>query len=128
MADPHVSSNIHHKYGLGKEKTGRQMIFMPPGMIFMIAIKLREAIQRYKRRTRERMTYEILAERTGLAKGTLNNMGSRHGYNATLATIEKICLALDVTPGFLLEIVDDPPKKKGKGKSSKSKKRKKAPK
>ena len=64
----------------------------------MVAIKLREAIQRYKRRTRERMTYEILAERTGLAKGTLNNMGSRHGYNATLATIEKICLALDVTP------------------------------
>ena len=85
----------------------------------MIAIKLREAIQRYKRRTRMRMTYEILAERTGLAKGTLNNIGSRDEYNATLATIEKICRALDVTPGFLLEIIDDLPKPKRASKRAK---------
>ena len=85
----------------------------------MIAIKLREAIQRYKRRSRNRMTYEILAERTGLAKGTLNNIGSRNDYNATLATIEKICRALDVTPGDLLEVIDDRPTAKRKRASTK---------
>lgn len=88
----------------------------------MVAIKLREAIQRYKRRTRKRMTYEILAERTGLAKGTLNNIGSRDDYNATLATIEKICRALDVSPGDLLEIIDNPPKPKRKRKAKRKKK------
>ena len=85
----------------------------------MIAIKLREAIERYKRGSQKRMTYEILAERTGLAKGTLNNIGSSDDYNATLATIEKICRALDITPGDLLEIIPDPPKAKKKAKKRK---------
>ncbi len=78
----------------------------------MIAIKLREAMEAYKRRTGERMTYQILAERTGIAQGTLQIIGSRDDYNATLELIEKLCLALDVTPGDLLEIVRDPPKQK----------------
>ncbi len=77
----------------------------------------------YKRRTGDRMTYEILAERTGLARGTLHNMGSRSGYNATLKTIALICRALDVTPGDLLELIDDPPKKKTKRSAKKNKKK-----
>jgi DNA-binding Xre family transcriptional regulator len=77
-----------------------------------IAIKLREAMQAYKRRTGERMTYAILAGRTGIAVGTLQNMGSRPAYNATLATLAKICDALVVTPADLLELVSDPPKAK----------------
>ena len=85
-------------------------------MTYRIAIKLREAMQAYKRRTAERMTYAILADRTGIAKGTLHNMGSRPDYNATLATLAKICRALDVTPGDLLELIDDPPKPKPKTK------------
>ncbi len=89
----------------------------------MIAIKLKEAIEVYKRNTQRRMTYGILAEKSGLARATLNSIGSRDDYNATLATIEKICRVLDVTPGFLLEIIDDPPKKKAKGKKSKKRKR-----
>jgi DNA-binding Xre family transcriptional regulator len=39
-------------------------------------------------------------------------MGSQPGYNATIGTLEKICLALDVTFGDLLEIIPDPPKAK----------------
>ncbi len=66
----------------------------------------------YKRRTGERMTYEILAGRTGLAAGTLQNMGSRPRYHASLATLAMICKALDVTPADLLELIDDPPKAK----------------
>ena len=78
----------------------------------MIAIKLREAMEAYKRRTGERMTYAILAERTDIAQGTLRIIGSRDDYNATLELIEKLCRALDVTAGELLELTDDPPKPK----------------
>jgi DNA-binding Xre family transcriptional regulator len=77
-----------------------------------IAIKLREAMLAYRRRTGERMTYAILAERTGLAEGTLHNMGSHRKYNATLTTIARICRALEVSPGDLLEVVDELPKAK----------------
>ena len=76
----------------------------------------------YRRRTGEKMTYELLAERTGLAVGTLQNIGSRPGYNAGLATLAKICTALNTTPGDLLELIDDPPKAKPKSKRKAKKK------
>jgi DNA-binding Xre family transcriptional regulator len=81
-----------------------------------ILIKLREAMLAYARRTGERMTYAILAERTGLAEGTLHNMGSHRKYNTTLTTLAKVCSALETTPGELLELVDDTPKAKPKPK------------
>ena len=92
-------------------------------MGYRIYIKLREAILAYKRRTGERMTYEILAERVGLAKGTLENIGSRRKSNATLSTIAKICGALSITPGDLLELVEDPPKPEVKSKSKRTQKK-----
>ena len=82
----------------------------------MVAIKLREAIQAYKRRTGERMTYQILAERTGIAQATLEVIGSKLGYNTTVATLEKICRALGVSFGDLLELIPDPPKPKRRAK------------
>lgn len=78
----------------------------------MIAIKLREAMATYKRRTGERMTYRILAEHTGIAKGTLHTIGSRDDYNATLAIVEKLCRALGVPLHDMLEMIDDPPRQK----------------
>lgn len=87
----------------------------------MVAIKLREAMEAYRRRTGQRVTYKVLAERTGIAHGTLQIMGSQPGYNATLAILEKICRALDVTFGDLLELIDDPPNaKRAKKKTRKS--------
>ena len=85
----------------------------------MVAIRLREAMAAYKRRTGERITYEILAGMTGIAKGTLHHIGSRDDYNASLATVEKLCLSLDVPLHDLLEMIPDPPKKKAEGKNSK---------
>lgn len=73
-------------------------------------------MEAYRRRTGERMTYKLLAERTGIAHGTLQIMGSQPGYNATIATLEKICRALGVDFGNLLELIDDPPKPKAKAK------------
>lgn len=69
-------------------------------------------MQRYKRETGKKMTYQVLAELSGVAEPTLHSIGSRDNYNATLATIEKICWALDTTPADLLELIDDRPKAK----------------
>ncbi len=90
-------------------------------MAFRIYIKLREAVLAYKRRTGEPMTYEILARRTGLAKGTLQNLGGSRKSNANLSTLAEICGALGITPGDLLELVEVPPKAKPKHKAKKKK-------
>jgi DNA-binding Xre family transcriptional regulator len=90
----------------------------------MIAIKLREAMEAHRRRTGERLTYEKLSERTGIAKQTLHTIGSRDDYNATLELIEKLCRALAVTPGDLLELIDDLPQAgpiRGAGQTKKKK-------
>ena len=55
----------------------------------MIVVKVKEAMERYRYRTGERLTYEKLAQRTGLAKPTIVAISSRLDYNTTLATIEK---------------------------------------
>jgi DNA-binding Xre family transcriptional regulator len=62
------------------------------------------------------MTYAELAERTGISHATLRTIGSVLAYHPTLANIERICKALDVTPGDLLEVIDDPPKPKRRAK------------
>lgn len=42
----------------------------------------------------------------------MRTIGWRDDYNATLATLKRICWALDVAPGDMLEIVPHPPKPK----------------
>jgi putative transcriptional regulator len=67
-------------------------------------VKLREAMEGYRRRTGERMTYQLLAKRTGLAKSTIESIATRSSYNASLRTIDKICGVLGCSPGELLEL------------------------
>jgi DNA-binding Xre family transcriptional regulator len=57
---------------------------------------------------------QVLAAHSGIARGTLEVMGSQATYNATIRTLEEICVALEVAFGDLLEIVPDPamPKRK----------------
>jgi DNA-binding Xre family transcriptional regulator len=71
-------------------------------------VKLREVMNEFRRRTGERMTYEKLAERTGLSKATLESLASRNTYNTRLSTIEKLCQALGCQPGDLLELDTQP--------------------
>lgn len=75
----------------------------------MIVVKIREAMERYRYRTGQRLTYEKLAQQTGLSRTTIEAIASRPDYNTTLTTIEKLCRALDCTPGDLLELLPDPP-------------------
>ncbi len=87
----------------------------------MIRVKLREAMENYRRGTRKRMTYAQLANISGVAEGTLNSIGSRLDYQPNLATIEKICRALDVPLHEMLEMIDDPPKRKARPRKQKKK-------
>ena len=78
----------------------------------MLTIKLRDAMEAHRRRTGERMTYAKLAKLTGISDSTLRKIGGSLTHHTTLANIEKLCRALDVLPGDLLELIDDPPKAK----------------
>ena len=82
----------------------------------MLTIKLKDAMEAHRRRTRERMTYGKLAAATGIAESTLKKIGSSLTHHTTLANIEKLCRALNVTPGDLLELIDDRPKPKRRAK------------
>jgi DNA-binding Xre family transcriptional regulator len=73
----------------------------------MINVKIRDAMESYRRRKGVRLTYETLAEKTGIAITTLQSMASRQGYNTRLSTIEKLCVALECRPGDLLELSTD---------------------
>jgi DNA-binding Xre family transcriptional regulator len=72
----------------------------------VLRVKLREAMEEYRRTTGERMTYELLAKRTGLSRATLESLASRDTYNTRLSTIAKVCRALGCKPGDLLELTD----------------------
>ena len=63
----------------------------------------------HRRRTGERMTYERLAQRTGLSRRTLESVASRPSYNSTLDTIAKLCRALGCQPGDLLVLDPEEP-------------------
>ncbi|KAF0132927.1 MAG: hypothetical protein FD139_3135 [Methylocystaceae bacterium] len=61
----------------------------------------------YRQRTGQKLTYELLAQQTGIALTTLQSLAARPGYNTRLSTIEKICVALKCSPSDLLEMSDD---------------------
>ncbi len=61
-------------------------------------------MEAFQKRTGKTMTYEKLAAMTGLSRSTLESIGTRSSYNASLNTIAKICHALDCSPGDLLEL------------------------
>lgn len=67
-------------------------------------VQLKEQMEAYRRRTGEPMTYAVLAARAGVSRASLESLATRQGYNATLATIERICVALGCGPGDLLKL------------------------
>ena len=71
----------------------------------MIKIKLKEAIDKHKHETGERVTYEQLAKETGLSRATVESIASRSNYNASLKVIDTLCDTLHSTPDQLLEYI-----------------------
>lgn len=80
----------------------------------MMRIKLQEVMRRYRRKTDKKMTYELLAEKTGIPAGRLKSIGGRPGYNATLTDLNTICIELDAAPNDLLEVALRPASRKAK--------------
>ena len=72
----------------------------------MMRVRLREAMEEHHRRTGERMTYDLLAACTGLARSTIESIATRGTYNTRLSTIAKLCIALGCGPSDLLELTD----------------------
>ncbi len=75
----------------------------------MLIVKLRAVMEDYRLRHGRRMTYQELAEKTGLALSTIKAIGSDPTYHPTLTNVEKLCLALEATPGEMMEIVQNFP-------------------
>ena len=71
----------------------------------MIVVHLREAMERYRHRTGQRMTYKQLSSLTGVSESTLQAIVARPRYNTTLDTIDRIVAALGCSVGELLEHV-----------------------
>ncbi len=69
-----------------------------------IRIRLRECMDAYEARTGIRITYGDVADATGLSIATVQSIGSRGFYNATLSVVAALCSTLHVTPGELLEL------------------------
>lgn len=67
-------------------------------------IKLQEVMRAHRRSTGEKLTYDILAQRTGIPKDRVTSIGSRTGYNAALEDLNLICVELGADPGGLLEV------------------------
>ena len=61
-------------------------------------------MEAYRRRTGVRLTYGILSKRTAISVDTLQSIAARPGYNTRLSTIDRLCRALECTPGDLLEL------------------------
>jgi DNA-binding Xre family transcriptional regulator len=70
----------------------------------LIVVRLKEAMERYRARTGLPLTYQALADKTGIARATIESLASRSAYNTSLRTVAKLCLALDCAPGDLLEL------------------------
>lgn len=66
-------------------------------------------MERHRRLTGERITFERLAHLTGLSRQTLESLSSRPGYNTTLGTVAKLCQTLNCQPGDLLILDSDNP-------------------
>ncbi len=69
----------------------------------MIVVRLREAMERHRRRTGVRVTYKEVAVRAGVSESTLQSIAARGGYNTTLDTIDRIAGALECPLDVLLE-------------------------
>ena len=73
----------------------------------MIVVKLREVMATYSSRNACKITYQDLADLSGLSKATLEAIGSRPDYNATLSVLETLCKILDCSISDLIEYSRD---------------------
>ena len=78
----------------------------------VIRVRLKEALDRHAQRSGRRLTYGELASLAGIAPATVESLATRRGYNATLKTLARLCVALRCSPAELLEL-EAPARRRG---------------
>lgn len=73
----------------------------------MIFYKIKDLTLKHKRDTGNSLTYEDIAQATGLARNTIARMASRTDYVTTTATLEKLCQFFRVPIEEFMEIQPD---------------------
>jgi DNA-binding Xre family transcriptional regulator len=68
----------------------------------VIEVKLREVMTEFSRASGEKLTYQQLAEVSGISKATLEAIGSRPDYNTTISVLDILCKHLNCTITDLL--------------------------
>lgn len=73
----------------------------------MIRFRLKERIADLQFRRGERVTLDLIAAETGIARSTLSRMSNQRGYNTTTDNLEKLCKFFECTLDQLAEYVPD---------------------
>lgn len=74
----------------------------------VLRVRLREAMEAYRVKSGEKITYQKLAALSGLSVATLQSLAARPDYNTRISTIARLCIALQCNPGDLLEFTEAP--------------------
>lgn len=59
---------------------------------------LRQLVQEYEARTGLRLSYNDLGRLADVSPDTIKSIASRHSYNVTLQTLDRICSTLGMNP------------------------------
>ena len=79
----------------------------------MIRVRLREMMRQYEQSSGEKVTYSLLADKTGLARATIEAIGSRKEYQPSLHAIDLLCDALKCGVDEMLESIPRRIRRKG---------------
>jgi putative transcriptional regulator len=72
----------------------------------VIRYRLRERIADYQFRTGKRLTFEEIANETGIHRTTLSKIVNHRNYNTTTDNVDKLCRFFDCQIGDLMEYVE----------------------
>ncbi len=73
----------------------------------MIRFRLRELMADLQFRTGKRITFEEIANETGIHRTTLSKIVNQRNYNTTTENIDKLCIFFKCQVSDLMEHVDE---------------------
>jgi putative transcriptional regulator len=73
----------------------------------VIKVNLKVLIAKREQDTGEKLTYELLSERIGLAKNTIRRLAENQSSRVDLATLGKLCKFFNCDIGDILYYVPD---------------------
>ena len=74
----------------------------------MIRFRLKELMADKGFKEKRRITYDEVAEATGIHRTTLSKIANQYGYSTTTDVLDKLCIYFECELGELAEHVDPP--------------------